>query len=77
MQKPTSTITLGETPYGVYTNQVKRDIESLYDEKDPTVLRYTVRKIAHSPNTESQITDYTKPDDYYIKYKHNKNNDAE
>jgi hypothetical protein len=60
-------------PDGVYTNQVKRDIETLYDEKDSTILRYTVRKISAHPNTESQITDYTKPDDYFIKYKHKNN----
>ena len=51
------------------SNKMKRDLEAFYQTTDPTLVRYTLRKIAHSPRTYSSITDFTKSDEYFVKYK--------
>jgi hypothetical protein len=53
----------------MHSNQIKRDLQSYYSMNDETMQRYTIRKIAHHPNTYSDIADYTKSDSYYVKYK--------
>lgn len=64
------------SPYGMKTNQIKRAIEAYYSVSDPTLLLYTVRKIAQSPKTWYTIEDYTKPDDYYITYNRDSDNSS-
>ena len=56
-------------PDGCYSNKMKRDLEAFYQTTEPTLVRYTLRKIANSPKTNSAITDFTKSDEYFVTYK--------
>jgi hypothetical protein len=56
-------------PDGCSSNKMKRELEAFYQTTEPTLVRYTLRKIAHSPKTYSSITDFTKSDEYFVIYK--------
>jgi hypothetical protein len=47
-------------PDGCNSNKMKRDLEAFYQITEPTLVRFTLRKIAHPPKTDSSIDDYTK-----------------
>jgi hypothetical protein len=51
------------------SNTIKRELAAYYSMNDETLQRFTIRKIAHHPKTDSAIDDYSKSDSYYIKYK--------
>ena len=48
---------------------MKRELAAHYRTTEPILVRYTSRKIDHSPKTDSAITDFTKSDEYFVKYK--------
>jgi len=64
-------------PDGQFSSAITRDIQAWYGvdpEKEPALVRYTLRKMAASPKTNSTITDLvtndsSKPDDYHIAYR--------
>ena len=49
-------------PDGQTSNMIKRELEAFYRTTDPILVRYTLRKIAAHPNTDSAITDFSKTD---------------
>jgi hypothetical protein len=53
---------------GKSSNTIKRELAAFYQTTDPTLVRYTLRKMAHSPKSYSAITDFAKSDEYYISY---------
>jgi len=59
----------GDPNGGQSSNTIKRELAAFYRTTDPTLVRYTLRKMAHSPKTDSAITDFTKSDDYFISYR--------
>jgi hypothetical protein len=59
----------GDPNGGQSSSKINRQLEAFYQTTDPTLVRYTVRKIAHSPKTYSSITDFTKSDEYFVTYK--------
>jgi hypothetical protein len=59
----------GDPNGGQPSNTIKRELAAFYQTTDPTLVRYTLRKMAHSPKTDSAITDFTKSDDYFINYR--------
>jgi hypothetical protein len=63
---------LRAAPNGQSSNTIKRELNAFYGvdpDKEPTLVRYTLRKMAGSPKTDSAITDFTKSDEYYISYR--------
>jgi hypothetical protein len=63
---------LRAAPNGQSSNTIKRELNAFYGvdpEKESTLVRYTLRKMAGSPKTDSAITDFTKSDEYYISYR--------
>ncbi len=60
---------LRDEPDGQSSSTMKRELAAFYQTTEPTLVRYTLRKIAHSPKTDSAITDFTKSDEYFVKYK--------
>jgi hypothetical protein len=62
----------GDPNGGQSSNTIKRELNAFYSvdsEKEPTLVRYTLRKMAGHPKTDSAITDFTKSDEYFISYK--------
>jgi hypothetical protein len=62
----------GDPTGGQSSNTIKRELNAFYSvdaEKEPTLVRYILRKIAGSPKTDSAITEYTKSDEYFVTYK--------
>jgi hypothetical protein len=59
----------GDPNCGQSSSKIKRELAVFYQTTDPTLVRYTLRKMTHSPKTDSAITDFTKSDEYFVTYK--------
>lgn len=54
-------------PYGQDSRTIERELESYYSVRDPTLKRYTLRRIAGHPNTLSRTTNFS-TNEYYTTY---------
>jgi hypothetical protein len=54
-------------PNGQYSTKIERELEAFYSVRDPTLKRYTIRRIAGHPKTKSVTTDFTS-NEYFITY---------
>ncbi len=54
-------------PDGQNSKTIERELEAFYSVKDPVLKRYTIRRIAGHPKTNSVTTDF-KTNEYFISY---------